>query len=170
MVILDFKAFDTVPHQRLLCKLSNVGLKTVSWLGSRSFLPTDTSESSWRESHHLNLQSPPEFPKASCWAPCCFYYTLMIFLTLYHRIYTRLFADDCIMYREIKSPQDSALLQKDIDSLCQWENTWQMSFNSAKCYMSCMSLTKPNLSTRSTTRMAGPWRVLVIIHTLGGDQ
>ena len=58
--------------------------------------------------------------------------------------HTRLFADDCIMYREIKSPQDSALLQKDIDSLCQWENTWQISFNSAKCYVMHVShKTKP---------------------------
>ena len=35
MVILDFsKAFDTVPHQRLLCKLSNVGINNslLAWI------------------------------------------------------------------------------------------------------------------------------------------
>ena len=56
----------------------------------------------------------------------------------------RLFADDCIVYREIKSPQDSDLLQTDIDSLSKWESTWQMSFNVSKCYsMRVSHKTKP---------------------------
>ena len=46
----------------------------------------------------------------------------------------RLFADDCILYREISSPTDSDILQQDIDTLCTWEQTWQMSFNPSKCF------------------------------------
>ena len=46
---------------------------------------------------------------------------------------TRLFADDCIVYREIDSPADAKLLQHDLDALQNWERTWLMSFNPNKC-------------------------------------
>ena len=42
----------------------------------------------------------------------------------------RLFADDCILYRKIRSRKDSELLQGDLDILKQWENTWGMEFHS----------------------------------------
>ena len=45
----------------------------------------------------------------------------------------RLFADDSLLYRRIRSSQDSISLQKDLDRLQQWEKEWQMSFNPAKC-------------------------------------
>ena len=50
------------------------------------------------------------------------------------KIRVRLFADDCIMYRQINNTQDSVDLQKDIDRLCGWEQCWQMQFNKAKCH------------------------------------
>ena len=46
---------------------------------------------------------------------------------------TRLFADDCIVYREIDSPADAKLLQHDLHALQNWERTWLMSFNPKKC-------------------------------------
>ena len=44
----------------------------------------------------------------------------------------RLFADDCLLYRPIKTEADATKLQ-DIDALQNWESTWQMSFNPDKC-------------------------------------
>ena len=44
----------------------------------------------------------------------------------------RLFADDCVLYRNIHSLQDCLILQKDLDSLGLWEADWQMKFNVAK--------------------------------------
>ena len=38
----------------------------------------------------------------------------------------KLFADDCLLYRAIKTEQDSILLQKDLDALSQWAIIWQM--------------------------------------------
>ena len=46
----------------------------------------------------------------------------------------RLFADDCVLYRNIKYPIDSQILQDDLNSLAQWETNWQMKFNVAKCH------------------------------------
>jgi hypothetical protein len=45
----------------------------------------------------------------------------------------RLFADDCPLYRPIKTEADATKLQEDIDALHNWESTWQMSFNPDKC-------------------------------------
>ena len=46
----------------------------------------------------------------------------------------RLFADECVLYRNIKSPIDCQILQDDLNSLSQWETDWQMKFNVAKCH------------------------------------
>ena len=45
----------------------------------------------------------------------------------------RLFADDCALYREIKSQEDCRILQRDLDSLQNWEKTWLMQFHPLKC-------------------------------------
>ena len=41
----------------------------------------------------------------------------------------RLFADDCILYRAVRSTTDCDVLQQDINHLYKWSSTWQMVFN-----------------------------------------
>ena len=45
----------------------------------------------------------------------------------------RLFADDRILYMNIKPPIDCQILQDDLNSLKEREPDWQMKFNVAKC-------------------------------------
>ena len=45
----------------------------------------------------------------------------------------RLFADDCVCYREIKDIEDTLKLQKDIDRLGIWARKWGMRFQPVKC-------------------------------------
>jgi hypothetical protein len=45
----------------------------------------------------------------------------------------RLFADDCLLYRKIKSEEDRRILQQDLDTLQKWEDQWLMRFNPEKC-------------------------------------
>ncbi|XP_054752468.1 uncharacterized protein LOC129258037 [Lytechinus pictus] len=49
------------------------------------------------------------------------------------RTTTKLFADDCLLYRKIQSQDDANKLQEDLDSLQKWESDWLMKFNSQKC-------------------------------------
>ena len=42
-----------------------------------------------------------------------------------------LFAEDCVLYRNIKSPLDC---QNDLNSLARWVMDWQMKFNVSKCH------------------------------------
>ena len=43
------------------------------------------------------------------------------------------FADDTKLYRKVNDEKDASLLQKDLDRLLTWSQTWQMSFNADKC-------------------------------------
>ena len=47
----------------------------------------------------------------------------------------RLFADDCVCYREIKNEEDTLKLQRDIDRLGSWARQWGMRFQPVKCNM-----------------------------------
>ena len=45
-----------------------------------------------------------------------------------------LFADDCVLCRNINSLTECQILQDDLNSLAQCKNDWQMKFNVFKCY------------------------------------
>ena len=46
---------------------------------------------------------------------------------------TRLFANDSPVYRIIRSNEDQALLQEDLDKIQKWGRGWLMQFNPDKC-------------------------------------
>ena len=45
----------------------------------------------------------------------------------------KLFADDCKLYKNVKSEADLKELQEDIYRLCQWSKEWLLGFNFKKC-------------------------------------
>ena len=53
----------------------------------------------------------------------------------------RLFADDCLLYREIKNNQDQIDMQRDLDALMDWGSTRGMKFNAKKCNIMQVSQT-----------------------------
>ena len=58
----------------------------------------------------------------------------------------RLFADDCLVYREIKNRQDQIALQKDLNLLEKWGMRFK--FNAAKCNIMRMSRKQTPISTQ----------------------
>ena len=52
----------------------------------------------------------------------------------------RLFADDCVLYQNIRRSEDQQILQDDLNILAQWEEAWLMKFNVAKFHL--MRVTK----------------------------
>lgn len=44
-----------------------------------------------------------------------------------------LFADDCVVYREIASDLDISILQSDINSISNWCDSWLMELNMSRC-------------------------------------
>ncbi len=45
----------------------------------------------------------------------------------------KMFADDTKVYRQVSTVEDCEALQKDINELENWSNTWQMRFHPQKC-------------------------------------
>jgi hypothetical protein len=139
IAIFDFsKAFDSVPHRRLLAKIESYGIKgtTLAWIKSflfsrRQRVVINGSQSPW---------SPviSGVPQGTVLGPLLF---LLYINDIVAQIDSdiRLFADDCILYRKISSSSDSAKLQKDIDTLHSWSAAWQMSFNIKKCHVMSIS-------------------------------
>ena len=133
VIIMDFsKAFDRVPHKRLLHKLSHYGIRgyTLEWIAA--FL-NDRRQSvvvAGEASGLLDVDSG--VPQGSVLGPILF---LLYINDLPASTVSpmRLFADDCILYREIKTPEDSQLLQSDLDRVADWERDWLMDLNPAKC-------------------------------------
>ena len=115
--IMDFsKAFDMVPHNSLLFKLSSYRVqdKTLDWI--ESFL-SDRSQRIVVDGE----QSDPApvtsgVPHQSVLSP-------ILFLAFINDLPTcigsscRLFEDDTIVYKEISSPADCAALQQDLEAL-----------------------------------------------------
>ena len=66
---------------------------------------------------------------------------------------SRLFADDCVLYRRIKSPSDAQDLQVDLDNFQQWENTWLMQFHPTKCQV--LRITNKRKPTRAIYTIHG---------------
>ena len=45
-----------------------------------------------------------------------------------------MYADDAKIYREIKTIEDQAILQSDLDTLTRWSDVWLLKFYPEKCF------------------------------------
>ena len=135
IAILDFsKAFDTVPHDKLLHKLDAYGIKGSlhKWL------------SSFLQERHMNVvvegehseSAPVEsgVPQGTVLGPLMFLCHIND-LPDTVKSQVRLFAEDCLLYRQIKSQTDHSILQNDLIELEKWAAKWGMRFNAKKCYI-----------------------------------
>ena len=57
----------------------------------------------------------------------------------------RLFADDSLLYRQVKNQSDSNDFQKDLSALEEWENKWYMCFHPTNCTVIRISTNRRNV-------------------------
>jgi hypothetical protein len=135
VAILDFsKAFDTVPHSKLLHKLHQYGIKgkihkwLTNFLTARSMRTIVEGE----KSNETTVDSG--VPQGTVLGPILF---LCHINDLPDSVTSsiRLFADDCLLYRTIKTAKDHQKLQADLEQLEIWAKDWGMRFNAKKCYI-----------------------------------
>ena len=142
IIYFDFaKAFDSVPHVRLLTKLESYGLagNLLGWL--RSFL------SGRKQKVVLNGQSSPwcnvlsGVPQGSVLGPLLFNIYINDIVQQVKSPVLQ-FADDLKMFRIINDASDYHQLQQDVNNLVAWANKWQLNFNVSKCHL--LHLGKPH--------------------------
>ena len=135
MIILDFsKAFDTVPHDKLLHKLRHYGIRgnVHDWISVFLKRREQRVVVNGKNSEWIHVDSG--VPQGTVLGPLLFLlYINDLPKCISNETTVRLFADDCIVYRTIRSMQDQILLQKDLDELSKWAHKWGMKFNASKC-------------------------------------
>ena len=135
--ILDFsKAFDTVPHKRLLNKLRLYGIhgSVLRWI--ESFLPNRRQlvVCDGVKSEYSPVTSG--VPQGTVLGPLLFLlYINDMPSVVDSRTSVRLFADDALVCRVINNIEDQVVLQQDLTRLESWAKSWGMVFNPSKCYM-----------------------------------
>uniref|UniRef100_M3XHM8 Reverse transcriptase domain-containing protein n=1 Tax=Latimeria chalumnae TaxID=7897 RepID=M3XHM8_LATCH len=143
VIFLDFsKAFDTVPHKRLLLKLKQTGIGgnlfcwIQNWLMDRSQrVMVQGIASDWKD-----VKSG--VPQGSVLGPLLF----NIFINdLEEGVKSTLvkFADDTEMMKVLDSDSACDELQKDLDTLQNWAVKWQMKFNVGKCKVLHLGVNNP---------------------------
>ena len=147
MILLELsKAFDRVPHQRLLLKLRSYGItgNTNKWI--QNFLINRTQQLVIEGQHSYTGAVTSGVLQGSVLGPTVF---LIYINNLGDGIKStiRLFADDTILYNTIKTATDSTHLQDDIRTLKSWEGRWQMAFNEAKCHQLTVTKKRTKIST-----------------------
>ena len=130
LLILDFsKAFDRVSHRHLMQKLDFYGIRgpVHSWI--KSFLTDRTQKVvlDGESSSEIPVQSG--VPQGSVLGPVLFLIYINDMPECLQHSNIRLFADDAIVYREIKNNSDRLKIQEDITHLEKWESDWLMDFN-----------------------------------------
>jgi hypothetical protein len=152
-IYMDFqKAFDKVPHNRLLEKIKSYGIvgPTLNWI--KDFLKNRTQKvmvngagSEWE-----NVTSG--IPQGSVLGPILF----VIYIndlpdTVESDSY--LFADDTKIFRIIKGEDDKEILQDDLAKLEEWSDKWLLKFHPEKCKH--MKISKSKNEETNTYKLLG---------------
>ncbi|KAA3669890.1 uncharacterized protein DEA37_0002748, partial [Paragonimus westermani] len=133
-IFLDCKkAFDTVPHKRLVQKLEDqAGItgKALQWI--REYL-------SGRQQRVMVRGEVSEWAPVTSGVPQGSVLGPVLFLVFVNDMTegidseVSLFADDVKLMRRIHSIEDQAELQRDLDRLQTWSSNWLLEFNPTKC-------------------------------------
>ena len=149
LLLLDFaKAFDKVAHKRLNLKLSGYGIcgKLLAWLkaflsGRKQRVILGEFVSEWVKVNSSVIQG-------SVLGPLLF---ILFINDLVDCIVnkSKLFADDTKVLAKTNNTTESSL-QKDINNILEWTNTWLMRLNLEKCKI--MHFGKKNPKTNYTMK------------------
>jgi len=133
IIFLDYcKAFDTVPHRRLLVKLVQLGVtgKLLKWI--KNFLAGRHMRVMVQDTFSKWIKVLSGVPQGSVLGPLLF----LIFVNeLPDWIVSsmKMFADDTKTWTMVDEIEDSKTLQADLDKLVRWSEIWLLKFNVEKC-------------------------------------
>ena len=133
VIYLDFrKAFDSVPHTRLLLKLKSYGVsgKLLCWI--EAFLSGRSQLVSLGGCHSSMTKVTSRVLQGSVLGPLLF----LLYVNDLPEVVNcpvKLFANDTKLFSGMCFQNNALNLQSDLDALAKWSNAWQMPFNEDKC-------------------------------------
>lgn len=133
IIFLDFsKAFDTVPHKRLLVKLKSYGIdgKVLRWL--EAFLSNRRQRVVLGEVVSDWVDVTSGVPQGSVLGPCLFNIYINDLPWNLSNV-CKMYADDTKLMADVTEREDGRGLQSDLDATMQWSNKWLMKLNVGKC-------------------------------------
>ena len=135
VIYFDFaKAFDTVPHRRLLKKIESYGIhgNILKWINGFLSNRRQTVKVNGVASKQEVVRSG--IPQGSVLGPLLF----VIYINdLPEHVISQmyLFGDDTKLMKKVRTRNDSVLLQNDMDGMQNWSNTWLLNFHPDKCHV-----------------------------------
>ena len=139
VIYLDFKkAFDSVPHERLLIKLKSYGITGNLYYWVKDFLSGRTQYVKVENELSETRKVISGIPQGSILGPVLF----LIFINDLPeciKSISDIFADDTKAFNTCKN---SDIIQEDLKSLQDWSDKWQLFFNCTKC--KCLHFGKNN--------------------------
>ena len=126
------KAFDRVPHKRLITKLESYGLSNqiIKWVDN--FFNKRNQKVTVNRNESSNRPVTSGIQQGSVLGPILFVIYIN-YLPECVEANTYLCADDTNIFRETKTEEDRKHLQDDLDKLQQWSDTWLLKFHPNKC-------------------------------------
>ena len=138
IIYLDFeKAFDKVPHQRLINQLSKYGItgNVLNWI--EDYLKDRTQRVRVNGCFSSTSKVLSGVPQGSVLGPLLFLIFVADMAPLVQN-FTSLYADDTKIFSYLLdnqiSPHTPESIQNDINVLSRWSDKMQMSFNPEKCH------------------------------------
>ena len=142
VIYIDFqKAFDKVPHQRLLVKLKShgMGVNIVTWI--QNWLTDRKKRVSVEGETSACTAVQSGVPRRSSLGSLLF---LIYINDLEDGVASNIpkFAEDTTNFRRVQTRQECRTLQEYLNRLEQWSAKWQMLFNQSKC--KCLHIGRAN--------------------------
>ena len=145
-IYTDFqRAFDVVPHELLLLKISRkFGIEgnALNWFNS--YLNARQQRVVINGSHSNWYTATSGVPQGSIIGPTLFIMYINDIVDCVHYSEILLFADDCKIYKDISSVIDCDLLQQDLNRIYLWCQEWHMKLHQDKCFYMNFSLKRSN--------------------------
>lgn len=134
------KAFDKVPHKKLINKLKSIGVPSdiTNWVTSYLLNRKQYVEIEGSRSRFLDVFSG--VPQGSVLGPVLFnIYINDLVQAIDTSVSVKLFADDCILFKVINSTADQQVLNRNIGNLETWCSEWNMVINLEKTAHLCIT-------------------------------
>ena len=166
VIYLDFmKAFDSVPHNRLLYKLERYGIQgnIVGWI--KDFLIGRKQRVGVKGCYSEWTQVLSGIPQGSVLGPLLF----VIYINdLSENISSELFmfADDTKVFRKMGTDEDHSKLQKDITTLEKWSKLWLLKFHPDKCKVMNVTRNKDTTNRKYTMSDNTSEEKITLSHTI----